>query len=235
MQVSCRDRNRIAIQGDVLGAAAIGVASILCLTGDGVQSGDHPQAKPVFDLESITLLSVLRKMRDQGTFHSGRTITFPPRIFLGAAENPFAPPYDFRPMRLAKKVAAGAQFIQSQYCYDVERLEKFMSAVRGMGLHDKVFVLIGVGPLASARAAEWIRRNVPGVYIPDAIIDRLSKSRNQKREGKQICIELIQRIREIEGVSGVHLMAYRQEELVAEIIQQSGVLRDRTPWSPSDR
>jgi methylenetetrahydrofolate reductase (NADPH) len=218
----------------VLGAAAIGVASILCLTGDGVESGDHPQAKPVFDLESISLLSVLRKMRDEGTFHSGRKIPCPPRIFLGAAENPFAPPYDFRPVRLAKKVAAGAQFIQTQYCYDIERLEHFMSAVRGMGLHEKVFVLVGAGPLASARAAEWIRKNVPGVHIPDAIIDRLAGSRNPKQEGKQICIELIQRIREIEGVSGIHLMAYRQEELVAEIIQQSGVLGSRRPWSPSE-
>lgn len=234
MQVSCRDRNRIAIQGDVLGAAAIGVASILCLTGDGVESGDHPQAKPVFDLDSISLLSVLRKMRDEGTFHSGRKITCPPRIFLGAAENPFAPPYSFRPVRLAKKVAAGAQFIQTQYCYDIGRLEQFMSAVRGMGLHEKVFLLVGAGPLASARAAEWIRKNVPGVHIPDAIIDRLAGSRNPKQEGKQICIELIQRIREIEGVSGIHLMAYRQEELVAEIIQQSGVLGTRRPWSPSE-
>jgi methylenetetrahydrofolate reductase (NADPH) len=217
----------------VLGAAAIGVASVLCLTGDGVESGDHPQARPVFDLESISLLSVLRKMRDEGTFYSGRRITCPPRIFLGAAENPFAPPYDFRPQRLAKKVRAGAQFIQTQYCFDIDRLEQFMKAVRDLGLHEKVFVLVGAGPLASARAAEWIRKNVPGVHIPDAIIDRLAKSRNQKDEGKKICIEMVQRIRSIEGVSGVHLMAYRQEELVAEIIQQSGVLGERTPWSPS--
>jgi methylenetetrahydrofolate reductase (NADPH) len=172
-------------------------------------------------------------MRDEGTFYSGRRITCPPRIFLGAAENPFAPPYDFRPQRLAKKVRAGAQFIQTQYCFDIDRLEQFMKAVRDLGLHEKVFVLVGAGPLASARAAEWIRKNVPGVHIPDAIIDRLAKSRNQKDEGKKICIEMVQRIRSIEGVSGVHLMAYRQEELVAEIIQQSGVLGERTPWRPS--
>jgi methylenetetrahydrofolate reductase (NADPH) len=233
MQVSCRDRNRISIQGDVLGAAAIGVASVLCLTGDGVQSGDHPQAKPVFDLESITLLSMLRKMRDEGVFQSGRKITCPPRLFLGAAENPFAPPYDFRPLRLAKKVDAGAQFIQTQYCFDIERLEQFMSSVRGMGLDQRVFILVGVGPLASARSAEWIRKNVPGVHIPNAIVDRLAKSENQREEGKRICIEMIQQVREIEGVSGIHVMAYRQEESVAEIIQQSGVLGDRTPWSPS--
>jgi methylenetetrahydrofolate reductase (NADPH) len=232
MQVSCRDRNRIAIQGDVLGAAAIGVASILCLTGDGVQAGDHPQAKPVFDLESITLLSMLRRMRDESQFQSGRKITQPPRVFLGAAANPFMPPYDFRPIRLAKKIEAGAQFIQTQYCFDVERLKRFMSRVCDMGLHKKAFILVGVGPLASARAAEWIRRNVPGVHIPDTIIDRLAGSGNQKQEGKRVCIELIQQVREIEGVSGVHVMAYRQEETVAEIIQESRVLGGRTPWYP---
>jgi methylenetetrahydrofolate reductase (NADPH) len=232
MQVSCRDRNRIAIQGDVLGAAAIGVASILCLTGDGVQAGDHPQAKPVFDLESITLLSMLRKMRDESQFQSGRKITQPPRVFLGAAANPFMPPLDFRPIRLAKKIEAGAQFIQTQYCFDVERLKQFMSRVCDMGLHQKAFILVGVGPLASARAAEWIRQNVPGVHIPDTIVDRLASSKNQKQEGKRICIEMIQQVREIEGVSGVHVMAYRQEELVAEIIQESRVLGGRTPWYP---
>lgn len=232
MQVSCRDRNRIAIQGDVLGAAAIGVASILCLTGDGVQAGDHPQAKPVFDLESITLLSTLRTMRDEGMFESGRRITHPPRLFLGAATNPFAPPYDYRPVRLAKKIEAGARFVQTQYCFDIERLEQFMHAVRQAGLHENVFILVGVGPLASARSAEWIRTHVPGVHIPDRVIDRLKGSDDQKSEGKRICIELIQQIREIAGVSGVHVMAYRQEETVAEIIQQSGVLGDRRPWRP---
>jgi methylenetetrahydrofolate reductase (NADPH) len=232
MQVSCRDRNRIAIQGDVLGAAAIGVASILCLTGDGVQAGDHPQAKPVFDLESITLLSMLRRMRDESQFQSGRKITQPPRVFLGAASNPFMPPHDFRPMRLAKKIEAGAQFIQTQYCFDVERLKRFMSRVCDMGLHKKAFILVGVGPLASARAGEWIRQNVPGVHIPDTIIDRLAGSGNQKQEGKRICIELIQQVREMEGVSGIHVMAYRQEETVAEIIQESRVLGGRIPWYP---
>jgi methylenetetrahydrofolate reductase (NADPH) len=232
MQVSCRDRNRIAIQGDVLGAAAIGVASILCLTGDGVQAGDHPQAKPVFDLESITLLSMLRKMRDESQFQSGRKITKPPRVFLGAAANPFMPPLDFRPMRLAKKIEAGAQFIQTQYCFDVERLKQFMARVCDMGLHQKTYILVGVGPLASARAAEWIRQHVPGVHIPDSIVGRLAGSTNQKQEGKKICIEMIQQVREMAGVSGVHVMAYRQEELVAEIIQESRVLGGRTPWYP---
>lgn len=232
MQISCRDRNRIAIQGDVLGAAAMGVANVLCLTGDGVQVGDHPQAKPVFDLESITLLALIRRMRDEGQFQSGRAIPEPPRLFLGAAANPFVPPLDFRPRRMGKKVAAGAQFIQTQYCFDIDRLKTFMAASRDLGLHDEAFILVGVGPLASARAAEWIRTNVPGVHIPDAVIERLAGSRDPKREGKRICIELIQQIREIAGVAGVHVMAYRQEEAVAEIIQESGVLGGRTPWYP---
>ncbi|MDH4110050.1 MAG: methylenetetrahydrofolate reductase [Gammaproteobacteria bacterium] len=234
MQVSCRDRNRIAIQGDVLGGAAMGVANILCLTGDGVQSGDHPQAKPVFDLESTTLLAMLRAMRDESRFQSGRKITAAPQVMLGAAANPFAPPLDFRPLRLAKKIEAGAQFIQTQYCYDMDRLRKYMDKVRDLGLHEKAFILIGVGPLASARAAQWIRTNVPGVHIPDVIIDRLAGAQDAKREGKRICIEMIQQIREVEGVAGVHVMAYRQEEAVAEIIQESGVLAGRAPWKPGD-
>jgi methylenetetrahydrofolate reductase (NADPH) len=232
MQVSCRDRNRIAIQGDVLGSAAMGVANILCLTGDGVQTGDHPQAKPVFDLDSISLLSIISKMRNQSQFQSGRKITRPPHVFLGAAANPFAPPYDFRPMRLAKKVAAGAQFIQTQYCYDIARLKRYMEAVYDLGLHEKVFILVGVGPLASAKAAEWMRENVPGVHIPDVIVKRIAGAEDQKREGRQICIEIIQQIREMEGIAGVHVMAYRQEETVAEIIDKSGVLAGRTPWHP---
>lgn len=227
MQVSCRDRNRIAIQGDVLGAAAMGVSNVLCLTGDGVQVGDQPDAKPVFDLDSISLLQTLRQMRDQGTFLSGRRITSPPNIFLGAAANPFVPPYDFRPLRLAKKVAAGAQFIQTNYCFDMPMFERYMAKVRELGVHERCFILAGVGPLASARAARWMRTNVPGIHIPDAIIERLDGADDQKREGRNLCVELIQQIREIEGIAGVHVMAYRQEELVASIVEDSGILRDR--------
>ncbi len=232
MQISCRDKNRIAIQGDVLGGAAMGVTNMLCLTGDGVQAGDHPEAKPVFDLDSMSLLETVRTMRDEGQFLSGRKITDPPKVFLGAAANPFAPPYDFRPHRLAKKIAAGAQFIQTQYCYDVPKLKSFMERARDLGLLENCFVLAGVGPLASAKAASWIRSNVPGVHIPDTVIKRLSGAEKQKQEGKQLCIDLIQEIREIEGVSGVHVMAYRQEETVAEIIDRSGVLDGRVPWYP---
>ncbi|HXH03128.1 MAG TPA: methylenetetrahydrofolate reductase [Candidatus Competibacteraceae bacterium] len=232
MQISCRDRNRIAIQGEILGGAAMGVCNILCLTGDGVQCGDHPQAKPVFDLDSMSLLEIARTMRDESHFQSGRKIDYPPKVFLGAAENPFAPPYDWRPLRLAKKVAAGAQFIQTQYCYDVPLLERFMARVRDLGLDEKVFIIVGVGPLSGAKTAEWMRTHVPGVHIPDPVIERLRKAEKPKLEGKKLCIELIQQIREIKGVAGVHVMAYRQEETVAEIIDRSGVLEGRVPWYP---
>ncbi len=231
-QISCRDRNRIAIQGDVLGAAAMGSANILCLTGDGVQAGDHPQAKPVFDLDCMSLLELIRTMRDESHFQSGRKLTSPPRVFLGAAANPFAPPFDFRPLRLAKKVAAGAQFVQTQWCYDLDLLKQYMQRVRDMGLHEKVFILVGVGPLASAKAAEWIRTNVPGIHIPDDVVKRLRGAEKQKLEGRKLCIELIQQVRDIEGIAGVHVMAYRQEEAVAEIIDRSGVLEGRIPWYP---
>jgi methylenetetrahydrofolate reductase (NADPH) len=230
MQVSCRDRNRIAIQGDLLGAAAMGVRNVLCLSGDGVQTGDQPGAKPVFDLDSISLLRTSRTLRDDGHFLSGRQLEVKPRFFLGGASNPFVPPYDYRPLRLAKKIEAGADFIQTQYCFDVPRLLEFMRSVRDLGLHEQVFILIGVGPLRSAKAALWMRNNVPGVIIPDEIITRLkgAPKGKQKVEGKKICVEIIQQVREIEGVCGVHLMAYRQEELVAEIIEEAGLLPRRS-------
>lgn len=230
LQISCRDRNRIAIQGDVLGAAAMGVNNVLCLTGDGVQAGDQPGAKPVFDLDCMSLLQTIRTLRDEGQFLSGRKITAPPQLFLGAAINPFAPPHDFRALRLKKKIEAGAQFVQSQYCYDVPMLKKYMDQVTDMGLHENCFILIGVGPLASARAARWMRSNVPGVHIPDYIIGRLEGSKDQKQEGKHICIDIIREVREIAGVSGIHVMAYRQEELVADIVRESGVIANRKPW-----
>jgi methylenetetrahydrofolate reductase (NADPH) len=229
MQVSCRDRNRIAIQGDLLGAAAMGVRNVLCLSGDGVQTGDQPGAKPVFDLDSISLLRTARTLRDDGHFLSGRKLDVKPRLFLGGAANPFVPPFDYRPQRLAKKVAAGADFIQTQYCYDVPRLEKFMAAVCDAGLNDQVHILVGVGPLRSAKAAEWMRKFVPGVVIPDVIVERLKGAGKgkQQAEGKKICVEIIQQVREINGVCGVHVMAYRQEELVAEIIEEAGLLPRR--------
>lgn len=230
VQVSCRDYNRIAIQSHVLGAAALGVQNILCLTGDGVQVGDHPEAKPVFDLDSISLLQTIQMMRDESRFLSGRKLTSPPGLFIGAAENPFVPPFDFRPYRFAKKVAAGAQFIQTQYCFDIDRLQTFLEKISDLGLSEKCFILIGVGPLASARAARWMRARVPGIHIPDAIVERMEGAIDQRAEGRKICVEIMQQLRETKGVSGVHVMAYRQEEIVAELIQKSGILGNRKPW-----
>jgi methylenetetrahydrofolate reductase (NADPH) len=232
MQVSARDRNRIAIQGDVLGASAMGVSNVLCLTGDSVEVGDQPEAKPVFDLDSISMLEMLRKMRDEQCFLSGRKLSEPPRVFLGAAANPFGPPLDYRPHRLAKKIYAGAQFVQTQYCFDIDRFKTYMAAVRDLGIHEKAFILAGVGPLASAKSAEWIRTHVPGVHIPDGIIERLNAARSEREEGLNICVEMIQEMTEIEGVHGVHIMAFRQERFVAQIVERSGVLGDRTPWQP---
>jgi methylenetetrahydrofolate reductase (NADPH) len=226
-QISCRDRNRIAIQGDVLGAAAMGVGNVLCLTGDGVGVGDQPGAKPVFDFDSLSLLRTIRTMRDKGVFLSGRKIARPPRMFLGAAENPCVEPHRWRPDRFAKKVDAGADFIQTNYIYDLPLFETFMTRIRDLGLDRKVFILAGVGPLASAKAARWMRSNVPGIHIPEPVIDRMEKSAEPGEEGKRICIELIQQIREIKGVAGVHVMAYRREHQVSEIILESGVLKGR--------
>jgi methylenetetrahydrofolate reductase (NADPH) len=232
MQISCRDRNRIAIQGDILGGAAMGVCNMLCLTGDGVQAGDHPQAKPVFDLDCVSLLEIARTLRDDHHFQRGRKISFAPRVFFGAAENPSGLPHAWRAQRLAKKVAAGAQFIQTQYCYDLPLLQGFMEQVEALGLLGKVFILVGVGPLRSAKTAEWMRKNVPGMHVPDSIIERLSGAKDQAREGRNICVDLIQSIRAMRGVSGVHIMAYRQEDSVAEIVERSGILQGRAPWYP---
>jgi methylenetetrahydrofolate reductase (NADPH) len=222
-QISCRDRNRIAIQGDVLGAAAMGVRNVLCLTGDGTQVGDQPGAKPVFDFDSLTLLRTIRTMRDDGVFLSGRPITRRPHMFLGAAENPCVPPYELRAERLAKKVDAGAEFIQTNYIFDLPRFESFMARVRDLGLDERVYILAGVGPLASAKAARWMRAHVPGIHIPDAVVDRLDRAARPAEEGTALCIELMRRIREIPGVGGIHVMAYRREHLVSEIVLRSGV------------
>ena len=184
MQISCRDKNRIAIQGDVLGASAMGVQNILCLTGDGVQGGDQPGAKPVFDLDSMSLLETIKIMRDEAKFLSGRKLTTPPPVFLGAAINPFAPPYDFRPLHFAKKIRAGAQFVQSQYCYDVPMFREFMKRARDMGLHEQCFILVGVGPLASAKTAKWMKAHVPGVHIPDAH-HQAPRRRGRPERGRQ--------------------------------------------------
>ena len=232
LQVSCRDRNRIAMQGDILGAAALGIKNVLCLTGDDVTNGDQPQAKRVFDFDCIHLLRTAKIMRDQSQFLSGRKLKVAPKIFIGAASNPFVQPFDWRPLRLAKKIAAGADFIQTQYCYDVSRLKEFMKRARDMGLHEKAFILIGVGPLRSDKGAEFMRNNVPGVYIPDEIVERLRQTpKEEKRNvGKQICVEIMQQVKEIDGVAGIHIMAYRMEKMVPSLVEEAG-LSDR-PMQP---
>ena len=232
-QISCRDRNRIAIQGDALGASALGICSALCLSGDDVSVGDHPEAKPVFDLDSVSCLTTLRTMRDEARFLSGRKLDVPPRLFLGAAINPFAPPFEARVHQFAKKVAAGAQFVQSQYCFDIPMAREFMARSRDAGLTQHCFTLLGVGVLASAKTAKWLRGAIPGVHIPDEIIRRLEQAEKPKAEGRRIAVELIQQLSEIEGVNGVHVMAFKQEEWVAEIVRTSGVLGARVPWSPA--
>lgn len=231
IQISCRDRNRIAIQGDVLGAAALGVCSVLCLSGDDVSVGDHPEAKPVFDLDSISLLSTVKTLRDESRFLSGRKLDHAPRLFMGASINPFSPPHENRVHQFAKKVAAGAQFAQSQFCFDIMMAREFMARACDLGLTQHCHVLMGVGVLASAKAAKWLRRAIPGVHIPDDIIRRLEQADNPKAEGRVIAIELMQQLAEVEGISGIHLMAYRQEEWIGEIVTRSGALGGRKPWS----
>lgn len=225
LQMSCRDRNRIALQGDLLGAAALGVRNVLAITGDDVTAGDQPDARRVFDFDSPQLLRTIVTMRDHGQFLSGRKLDAPPRLFVGAVENPVAPPFDWRPHRLGKKVAAGAEFIQTQYIYDVPVFQRFMARLRDLGLADRVYVLAGVGPLRSPKTAEYMRTRVPGVMIPDAVVDRLSKTPKSvwQEEGMQISVEIIEQVRAIPGVAGVHIMAYRQEEMVAEIIRRTGL------------
>lgn len=237
LQVSCRDRNRIAIQGDVLGAAALGVGNILCLTGDDVTAGDQPEAKRVFDFDCMHALTTLRIMRDKGMFLSGRKLTTPPKLFLGAASNPFAMPFDWRPLRLAKKIEAGADFIQTQYCYDMPRFREFMKRVVDLGLHEKVFILAGVGPMRGGKAARFMRNNVPGVRIPDSIIKRLDDAPKgkKKEEGKKICIELMQEMQEIEGVHGVHIMAYKLESMIPDMVKEAGLYPRPVVDSPEIR
>jgi methylenetetrahydrofolate reductase (NADPH) len=232
LQVSCRDRNRIAIQGDMLGAAALGVCSMLCLSGDDVSVGDHPQAKPVFDLDSVSLLTTARTLRDEHRFLSGRKLDSAPQLFLGASINPFAPPHAARVHQFAKKVAAGAQFVQSQYCFDIPMAREFMARARDLGLTERCFVLMGVGVLASAKTARWLKSAIPGVHIPDDIIRRLDQADKPKAEGRRIAVEQIQQLAEIPGISGVHVMAYKQEEHVGDIVAASGVLAGRRCWAP---
>ena len=225
LQMVTRDRNRIAIQSDILGAAALGINNILCLTGDHQRAGDHPQAKNVFDLDSIQLIAAVKAMRDEGKFLNGEELTVPPKLFIGAAANPFADPFEIRVLRLAKKVAAGADFIQTQCIYNLERFRDWMKQVVDMGLHEKVFILAGVTPLKSVGMARYMKNMVPGMDVPDELIARLKgvPKEKQPEEGVKIAIETVEQLKEIEGVSGVHIMAIEWEEKVPEIVERAGL------------
>lgn len=225
-QMVCRDRNRIAMQSDVLGAHALGIQNMLCLSGDHQIFGDHPACKKVFDIDSLQLLSMVRQMRDQGTFMSGQEITAPPRMFIGAAANPFAEPYEYRVLRLAKKVAAGADFIQTQCIFNMDRFAQFIRQANEMGLTEKVYILAGVTPLKSAGMARYMQKNVPGMDVPDAVIKRLEgvEKKQQAEEGIRICCEQISQLRQMQGVAGVHIMAIEWEQRVPDIVEQAGLL-----------
>jgi methylenetetrahydrofolate reductase (NADPH) len=225
LQMVCRDRNRIALQSDILGAAALGINNILCLTGDHQKFGDHATAKNVFDLDSVQLIQTVKWMRDEEKFLGGEELKGVPKFFIGAAANPFADPFEIRVPRLAKKVNAGVQFIQTQCIYNLDRFEKWMEMVRDRGLHEKVHILAGVTPFKSVGMAKYMKNMVPGMDVPDELIERLKgvDKENQAEEGIKICVESIQRLRAIEGVHGVHVMAIEWEQKVPEIVEQAGL------------
>ncbi len=226
LQMTTRDRNRIALQSDLLGASALGIGNVLCLSGDHVSFGSEPQALGVFDLDSIQLLYTARLMRDQGKFLGGEALSDPPRLFLGAVENPFADPLSFRAKRLAKKVAAGAQFIQTQCVYNLERFEEWMKQVRDLGLQEKTHILAGVTPLKSARMARYMKERVAGMDLPDPLLERMERTPapKQREEGLRIALETIEALRNIPGVRGIHIMAIEWEEAVPVLVERSGML-----------
>jgi len=245
IQMTCRDRNRLAMQSDLLGAYALGMRNVLCLTGDHQTFGNHPNSKNVFDMDSIQLVQMLVNMREEKVFQNGEAFKGPePRFFVGAAESPFAHPVEFRPLRLAKKVKAGANFIQTQLVYDIKAFEAFMEKVRALGIHKETYILAGVGPLKSPGMAKYMIENVPGILVPDDMVKRMTaagapwagKSKDEltkedkkacssawQQEGIQICIELIQQLQKIEGVAGVHIMAIEWEEAVKPLVEGAGL------------
>jgi len=229
MQMTCRDRNRIALQSDLLGASALGIRNILVMTGDHPKFGDHPEAKPVFDLDSAQLLWTLRTMRDQHVLLSGRKLNPAPDCFLGAVENPSAPPVAFRAERLGKKIAAGAQFVQTQFVFDVPAFARWMAQVRDLGLHEKCAVLAGVGAVRSVKALDYMRDHVPGVEVPDDTYKRLRAVPPEKTaaEGVKLAAEVVQQVSEIPGVAGVHLLVAGNEQAVPAILDEAGLKTTR--------
>ena len=228
VQLTCRDRNRLGLQADLLGASALGARNVLLLTGDDVSSGDHPEAKPIFDLDSLHLLRIARILRDRGTYLSGRPLSSRPDYFVGAVENPFAPPHDFRPVRLSKKVDAGAEFIQTQICFNLPRLREFMSRVGDLGLLERVSILVSVYVARSTRALRFLRDVVPGIDVPDEVMQRLAGAPpgEQAREGFRLALETVAALRETPGVSGVHLISIGGQEAILRLIEEAGLRRE---------
>ena len=239
VQMTCRDRNRMSIQSDLLGAAALGIKNLLCLTGDHPSLGNHPQSKPVFDLDSVQLTRMVRDMRDEKRFQCGEEMDHEPRLFIGAVENPFGDPLQFRAIRLAKKVKAGADFIQTQLVYNVQRFKEWMKEVRDRGIHEQTYILAGVGPIRSVGAARYMQTKVPGMDVPDEIVQRMAgvERKQARKEGIKICVEIIQQLREIEGIAGVHIMALEWERAVGTIVEETDLkpLPMRAAGSPSVR
>lgn len=225
IQMTCRDRNRIGMQSDILGASALGLKNLLCLTGDHQKFGNHPGSKGVFDMDSIQMLGMVKSMRDEKRFQCGEEIkSGEPRLFLGAAANPFAFPFEYRAVRLGKKVAAGADFIQTQIIYNVEKFARFMEMVRELGLDEKVYILAGVTPPKSLGMARYMKSSVPGMDVTDDVIRRMQEAKDKQEEGINICVDIIQQVKEIKGVAGVHVMAIEWESAVPEILKRAGLL-----------
>jgi len=225
VQMTCRDRNRIALQSDMLGAHALGVRNLLLLTGDHMTMGNHPNAKPVYDMDSVQLIEAARNLCE-ARFMSGDEVKSPPDFLLGGAANPFAEPMGLRVIRIAKKVAAGADFIQTQAVFEVDRFRRWMVGVRDLGLHEKVKILAGILPTRSHRALEFMRDNVSGMMIPEAMISRLKGASDREAEGLKLACEIIEQVREVEGVAGVHLMPVMWEKITPSLVEEAGLLAD---------
>jgi len=224
MQMTCRDRNRIGLQSDVLGAAALGIRNILCLTGDHQSFGNHPAAKGVFDIDSIQLLQIIKNMRDKGIFQSDDLLRGTrPVVFLGAAANPYADPFEIQVDRLQKKIDAGAEFIQTQSVYNIEKFSRWMDDVRSLGLDKKVYILAGVTPLKSVKMAERMKFHVPGTDVPDAVYDRIKIASEPAKEGYQIALQTIQELKDIKGIHGIHITALFWEEIIPSLVKESGL------------
>lgn len=225
LQMVTRDRNRIALQSDILGAASFDIYNILCLSGDHQSFGDCAQGQNVHDLDSIQLIQTVRSMRDDGKFLGGDDIERPPKMFVGAAANPFADPFEIRVPRLAKKIAAGVEFIQTQCIYNLEKFEAWMKLVCDRGLHEKVHILAGVTPFKSAGMARYMKNRVPGMDVPDEVVKRMADTPKEKQaeEGLKICVETIERLKEVKGMRGFHIMAIEWEEKVPEIVEKAGL------------